>query len=129
MQEDRFEKAFKKLCDSICPDRYKPAIFDAWCDALAEYNGNEIEAAIDTLCRTFTPVSYKPFPVPADLIQIITEQRESARRVIFHACDMPPGDPPPENWEQRIKQLEASCLAHMTPEYLKGSGDASQKQN
>jgi len=113
-----FAHAFTKLCLTFDDRRNRPEVFDVWEDALSKYDGNEIDAAIDTLCRTFTPVSYKPFPVPADLIQIIAEQREAARRVIFRACDVPPGDPPPPDWEKRLEELKKQCAAKMQPDWL-----------
>jgi hypothetical protein len=110
------------------PLRFTEAAFDAWCDALERYTDNEIEAAVEDIIKNFAPASYKPFPVPADVIEHIRYQREDMRRVIFSVADCPIGNPPPPDFFVQLKALKAKCLAKMTPGYLKTGGNGNAQK-
>ena len=112
MQDDVFVKQFKKLCNAIDPNRCKESIADVWAEILAKYDDALIEQTINELIRCFQPTYYKPFPVPADVIELIRHIKfEEAREEIANRLKNMKVAMPPKEFSKKIKQLreKMSC--------------------
>lgn len=106
MQDDNFIKVFKKLCNTIDPNHYKEPIIDIWAETLSKYDDTLIEQAINEIIRNFQPTHYKPFPVPADIIEIIRRIKfEMAREYAANRLKNIKVAKPPKGFGDKIKRL------------------------
>lgn len=93
--ETTFAKYFKKLCLTFDDSKTNKETYDVYLEALDSYSDNEIACAVQWLIENYMPTAYKPFPVPAEIIQCIKDKREDERqkKKIFRAEDLPYENP------------------------------------
>lgn len=77
VDEFLFAKYYKKLCYAFNERKLEQGVYDVYYEALSKYTNDEITYAINGLIANFSPTHYKPFPVVADIIELIKEKQET----------------------------------------------------